>query len=46
MDDPLEWKQAMFMAPIMSDSDIKGVLTELSSQVVWDEELRQRGGVT
>jgi hypothetical protein len=41
MDDPLECKQAMFMSPIISNSDIEGVFDELSSKVVWDEELLQ-----
>lgn len=39
MDNLLECKQAMFMASTMSNHDIKGVFDELSTQVVWDDEL-------
>jgi hypothetical protein len=41
MGDSLECKQAMLMAPIMPNGDVESVLSELSSQVVWDELLRE-----
>jgi hypothetical protein len=34
MGDLVECKQAMLMAPIMSNGDVESVLSELSSQVV------------
>jgi hypothetical protein len=37
MGESLECKHVMLMTPIMSNSDVEGVLSELSRQVGWDE---------